>query len=287
MVDAKRANEEEDITDQITESVEQETEEEHHTLPPGMKAPTAGMAPAANGGGSGSPSATVGAKEESNAQQGTQAAGEAATEAGRQSGRHQEAAKNIDAEQQQQQQQQQLLLDDRKNSFHPRHSEKRDKRARAAAAAMIDRDAPNRRSLPDSLELEVGNRAFPSSQEGIACLAFHALAAEAVWAGLNGSGRVEKPPESVWDPRGGDRWATAAFFAETLGERGEDVGPGLPQMEVFQVNKEGGSGGCGSGHPLSGSSARHAAARVMYLAAVSSRRGFLQQATDTAAKEVW
>lgn len=272
-------------TDQLTATGEHETAEEHQTRPEGIPTPAAEMVPAVSGGGSESPSAAVEAKEESSAGQGTQAAGEAATEAGHQSDRNQEAAENNNNAEQQ-------MLGDQKDNLHPRQPETTDKRSRAAAAAsataVVDRGAPNeKRNLPNSLELEVGNRAFPFPDEGIACPAFHALAAEAVWAGLSGSVRVEKPPESVWDPRGGDRWGTAAFFAERLGEREEEVTPGLPQMKVLQANREGGGGGSGGGHPLSGGSARHAAARVVCLAAVSSRRGFLQQATDTAVEEVW
>lgn len=143
-----------------------------------------------------------------------------------------------------------------------------------------------------------------SSRGGVFCAAFHALAAEAVWAGLNGSDRVEKPPESVWDPRGGDRWGTAAFFAEQIGEREEEVAPGLPQQAKMLMSQArstsgdgsggvgvggsigGGGGGCSGGHPLSGGSVRHAKARAVCMAAVSSRRGFLQQATEEAANEV-
>ena len=153
-------------------------------------------------------------------------------------------------------------------------------------------------------ELERGET---TSGRGVSCVAFHALAAEAVWAGLNGSDRVDKPPETVWDPRGGDRWGTAAFFAEQIGEREEEAAPGLPRhtkMLEFQVDGNvgdgdadgggdrrrvggGGDGGGGcSDHPLAGSSARHAAARALCMAAVSSRRGFLKQAADEAAIEV-
>lgn len=270
-------------TDPLTATGEQESVEEHQTRPEGIPTPAAEAAPAVSGGGSESPNPTVEAKEESSVEQGTQAAGEAATEAGHQSDRHKEAAENNNNTEQQ-------TVGDQKDILHPRQPETTEKRSHAAAAAaavtaVVTRDPPNeKRSLPDSLELEVGNRAFPFPDEGIACPAFHALAAEAVWAGLSGSDRVEKPPESVWDPRGGDRWGTAAFFAERLGEREEEVTPGLPQMKVLQVNRGGGSGG---GHPLSGSSARHAAARVVCLAAVSSRRGFLQQATEMAVEEVW
>lgn len=131
------------------------------------------------------------------------------------------------------------------------------------------------------------------SRRGVFCAAFHALAAEAVWAGLNGSERVEKPPESVWDSRGGDRWGTAAFFAEQIGEREEEAAPGLPQQaKILMRQADGGvgigcvEGGGGCSGPLSGSSARHATARAMCMAAVSSRRGFLKQATEEAAKEV-
>lgn len=131
------------------------------------------------------------------------------------------------------------------------------------------------------------------SRGGVFCAAFHALAAEAVWAGLNGSDRVEKPSESVWDSRGGDRWGTASFFAEQIGKREEEAAPGLPQqakMLMRQADRNsgggGGGGGCSSEHPLSGSSARHATARAVCMAAVSSRRGFLKQAAQEAAKEV-
>lgn len=142
---------------------------------------------------------------------------------------------------------------------------------------------------------ELGNR---DSRRGVFCAAFHALAAEAVWAGLNGSERVEKPPASVWDPRGGDRWGTAAFFAEQIGAREEEAAPGLPQQATMLMRQadstsDDGAGGvgcdggsCSGEHPLSGSSARHATARAMCMAAVSSRRGFLKQATEEAAKEV-
>ena len=260
-----------DNTEQLARA-EHETATEHQTRSEGVITRAAGMTPTVNGDGSGSPSATAEAKEESSVEQGTQAAGEAATEAGNQSDRHQEAAKNNNAEKQ---------LDDQKDNVHPRHPEKTDTRA-----AAVDCDVSNRRRLPDSLELEVGNRAFPFANERVVCPAFHALAAEAVWTGLSDSGRVEKPLESVWDPRGGDRWGTAAFFAETLGEREEEAVPGLPQTKVLQVNREGGGDRGGCGHPLAGTSARHAAARVVCLAAVSSRRGFLQQASDTAVEEV-
>lgn len=168
--------------------------------------------------------------------------------------------------------------------------------------------------LPDSLAQEIADRAFPlanaAEQEedqggrsrGVSCAAFHALAAEAVWAGFTGSDPVEKPPESVWDPRGGDRWGTASFFAEQIGEREEEAAPGLPQhaktsnLQVVNGKGDGcanhvGDGGGRSGgrsgeHPLSGSSGRHAAARTLCMAAVSSRRGFLKQATEAAVKEV-
>lgn len=142
-------------------------------------------------------------------------------------------------------------------------------------------------------ELERG--AGSSSGRGVSCAAFHALAAEAVWAGLNGSDRVEKPPETVWDPRGGDRWGTAAFFAEQIGEREEEAAPGLPRKtKLLKLQIDGNvgdgdsnvGGGCSSEHPLSGSSARHATARTLCMAAVSSRRGFLKQAAEEAAKEV-
>lgn len=140
--------------------------------------------------------------------------------------------------------------------------------------------------IPDSIAEEVGERAFPRAEEGIACEAFFSLAAEAVWAGFNGSGRVEKPSRAVWDPRGGDRWGTAAFFADRLGEREEEAIPGLPTINILTPSKGKEDGGGGGRHPLSESSARHARARTVVLASVSSRRGFLKQAIDTAAKEV-
>lgn len=168
------------------------------------------------------------------------------------------------------------------------------------------------KTLPDTLAQEIGDRAFPlaraseeqegGSSGGVSCAAFHALAAEAVWAGLNGSNRVEKPPQSVWDPRGGDRWGTAAFFAEQIGKRDEEMTPGLqrrtktliPQVDHDSGDSNGGGsdgsggsvGGCSGEHPLSGSSSRHATARTLCMGAMSSRRGFLQQAAETAAQEV-
>lgn len=188
------------------------------------------------------------------------------------------------------------------------------------------------KTLPDSLAREIGDRAFPlalaagkeggdkgegkeengdgeegaveeggASSRGVTCAAFHALAAEAVWAGFNGSNCVEKPPDNVWDPRGGDRWGTAAFFAEKIGEREDEAVQGLPRhskMLIPQVDNisSGGTGGGGRGdgrggrclgqHPVSDSSASHAAARAVCMAAVSSRRGFLKQAAEEAAKEV-
>lgn len=168
------------------------------------------------------------------------------------------------------------------------------------------------KSLPDTLAQEIGDRAFPlaraseeqegGSSGGVSCAAFHALAAEAVWAGLNGSNHVQKPPQNVWDPRGGDRWGTAAFFAEQIEKREEEVAPGLPRRtktripRVDQDNGDGsGSGSDGGGgsvgdcsgeYPLSGSSSRHAAARALCMGAMSSRRGFFQQAAEAAAQEV-
>lgn len=140
--------------------------------------------------------------------------------------------------------------------------------------------------LPDSLAQEIASRALPLA-EGVTCEAFHALAAEAVWAGFNGTNRVKKPQESVWDCRGGDRWGTAAFFAERIVEREDEAVPGLPRTAAaLLVQSDGASGGSGHKHPLSGRAARHAAARGVRLAAVSSRRGFLNQATDVAAQEV-
>lgn len=144
-------------------------------------------------------------------------------------------------------------------------------------------------------EKEKEERGNGSSRGGVVFAAFHALAAEAVWAGLNGSGRVEIPPLRVWDSRGGDRWGTAAFFAEQIGEREEEAAPGVPQQAKMLMRQAhstsdddvGGVGGsCSGEHPLSGSSARHATARAVCMAAVSSRRGFLKQASEEAAKEV-
>lgn len=132
-------------------------------------------------------------------------------------------------------------------------------------------------TLPIFLAEGVETRAFPLA-EGISCAAFHALAAEAVWAGFNGSNRVDKPPELVWHPRGGDRWGTAAFFAEEIA----DYIPKLPVSAYTLCDKEGGAHTI----PLTGSSAKHASARRVCLAAVSSRRGFLKEAMETAANEV-
>ncbi|CAM9385522.1 unnamed protein product, partial [Ectocarpus sp. 12 AP-2014] len=167
------------------------------------------------------------------------------------------------------------------------------------------------KTLPDTLAQEIGDRAFPlarASEEqeggnngGVSCAAFHAMAAEAVWAGLNGSNLVEKPPQRVWGPRGGDRWGTAAFFADQIGKREEEVAPGLPRRKKTRIpqvdhdNGDGSGGGsdggggsvgdCSGEHPLSGSSSRHAAARALCMGAVSSRRGFLRQAAEAAAQE--
>ncbi|CAB1117154.1 unnamed protein product [Ectocarpus sp. CCAP 1310/34] len=167
------------------------------------------------------------------------------------------------------------------------------------------------KTLPDTLAQEIGDRAFPlaraseeqegGSNGGVPCAAFHAMAAEAVWAGLNGSNLVEKPPQSVWGPRGGDRWGTAAFFAEQIGKREEEVAPGLPRRtktripQVDHDNGDGSGGGsdggggsvgdCSGEYPLSGSSSRHAAAQALCMGAVSSRRGFLRQAAEAAAQE--
>lgn len=145
----------------------------------------------------------------------------------------------------------------------------------------------NLRVLPDSLVHAIRERAFPLANEGVTCEAFHALAAEAIWAGFNGSERVQKPPESVWEARGGDRWGAAAFFAERLGEREEEAVPGLPMSTILTTGNhlEDSSDDLGE-RPLSGSSARHAMAREVRLASASSRRGFLKQANDTAAQEV-
>lgn len=150
------------------------------------------------------------------------------------------------------------------------------------ASELLRRDP---RSLPDSVAQNICLRAFPLSEESISCAAFHALAAEAVWAGLNGSDRVEKPSEAVWDARGGDRWGTAAFFADSLGKRQEEALPGLPLTEMLHVDQTGNEGSS-SGHPLSGSAARHAATWAVSLAAMSSRRGFLKKAAEVAAQEV-
>lgn len=145
--------------------------------------------------------------------------------------------------------------------------------------------------LPASLAEEVANRAFPLAA-GVSCEAFHALAAEAVWAGFIGSDRVEKPPQLVWASRGGDRWGTAAFFAETIGHREEEVVLGLPQTVGSPLLGRSDSVGSrrGSGRnrnrPQSGRAARHAATRKVRLAAVSSRRGFLKEAANAAAQEV-
>lgn len=142
--------------------------------------------------------------------------------------------------------------------------------------------------LPYSVVQEIATRAFPLA-DGVACGAFHALAAEAMWAGFNGLARVEKPPASVWDARGGDRWGTAAFFAEQINEREEESTPGLRRTAS---SLRGGTDGPGGGEgavgipPVTGSSARHAATRRVRLAAVSSRRGFLMEAMRVAANEV-
>lgn len=148
----------------------------------------------------------------------------------------------------------------------------------------------NLKTLPDSLVQEIRERAFPLAEEGVSCAAFHALAAEALWAGFNGSCGVEKPPKSVWSPRGGDRWSTAAFFAYRVGEREEEASPGLPQMKMlrFDIDDEGRrkSYNSGGGHPIAGNSARHAAAHTVCMAALSSRRGFLHKAAKVAAEEV-
>lgn len=142
------------------------------------------------------------------------------------------------------------------------------------------------KTLPSPLAQEIGNRAFPLAEEGTSCAAFHALAAEAVWAGFTGSDRVERPPESVWDPRGGDRWGTAAFFADRLGERESEAVPGLPQCELLKLDQKGGVIVDGNQYPTCSGSMRHTAARAIRFAAVSSRRGFLKHAAETAAKEV-
>lgn len=139
--------------------------------------------------------------------------------------------------------------------------------------------------LPDSLVDEINARAFPVA-DGILCEAFHALAAEAVLAGLRGSKRVQKPPESVWRARGGDRWGVAAFFAERIndrGDRGEDV-VACPPSSAPRLGDNGSDGPDNA--PLSGPSARHASARRQRLAAMSSRREFLKQANDAATEEV-
>lgn len=145
----------------------------------------------------------------------------------------------------------------------------------------------NLRVLPDSLIHAIRERAFPLANERVTCEAFHALTAEAIWAGFNGSEWLQKPPESVWEARGGDRWGTAAFFAERLGEREEEAVPGLPMSMILTTgnHKEDSSDDLG-GRPLSCSSARHAMAREVRLASASSRRGFLKQANDAAAREV-
>lgn len=145
----------------------------------------------------------------------------------------------------------------------------------------------NLRVLPDSLVDAIRERPFPLANEGVACEAFHALAAEAIWAGFNGSERLQKPPETVWEARGGDRWGTAAFFAERLREREEEAVPGLPRSTILTTsNHKEDSSNDPDGRPLSGSLARHAIAREGRLASVSSRRAFLKQANDTAAREV-
>lgn len=135
--------------------------------------------------------------------------------------------------------------------------------------------------LPDSVVQEIAAHAFPLA-EGVSCAAFHCLAAEAVWAGFNGSDRVEKPPGPVWATRGGDRWGTAAFFAERITEREDEAIVSLPQSAAILLESSAGF----STTPLSRSSLTHAAARGVRLAAVSSRRGFLKQAMDMAAEEV-
>lgn len=136
-------------------------------------------------------------------------------------------------------------------------------------------------ALPGALIERVEARAMPLA-DGVSCAAFHALAAEAVWAGFSGSDRVERPPESVWRARGGDRWGAAAFFAEHIGGREEEVAPGLPRSTTVVFDKEGNERSV----PLSESSARHSSARRARLAAVSARRGFVKRAMRTAAEEV-
>lgn len=154
-----------------------------------------------------------------------------------------------------------------------------------SAKVACEKSGRDPRALPNSVVENISSRAFPFFEEGISCAAFHALAAEAVWAGLSGSDRVEKPPEAVWDARGGDRWGTAAFFADNVGKREEEAAPGLPHPEMLQVDQAVNEGS-GGGHPLSGSAARHASAWVVSLAAMSSRRGFLKQAAEAASQEV-
>lgn len=217
--------------------------------------------------------------EDGGVKRNTQAGGETATKTGLAEDRHQEAAEDNST--------QQFANTKGRTSPPPLL-----KLSSAAMPEQVEQKAVNpkqreQRALPDSLAQEIGARAFPLASDGISCAAFHALAAEAVWTGFNDSDHVEKPPESVWDPRGGDRWGTAAFFADCLGQREEEAVPGVPQTKVLQLDQDCGDGsGGGGGHPCSGSSARHAAARLMCLAAVSSRRGFLKQAAETAAKEV-
>lgn len=164
----------------------------------------------------------------------------------------------------------------------PENNREADEQSAEVASEPLGRDP---RSLPDSVAQNISLRAFPLSEESISCAAFHALAAEAVWAGLNGSDRVEKPSKAVWDARGGDRWGTAAFFAESLGKREEEALPGFPHTEMLHVGQAGNEGSSG-GHPLSGSAARHAATWTVSLAAMSSRRGFLKKAAEVAAQEV-
>ena len=141
--------------------------------------------------------------------------------------------------------------------------------------------------LPVALAESIGQRAFPLAEGGISCEAFHALAAEAVWAGLNGSECVQKPPESVWKTRGGDRWGTAAFFAVCLGNPQDEAVPGLPSATIpLAKNNVEDIGDDDCQHPLSGSSARHARAYARHLSSMSSKRAFLKQANDAATKEV-
>lgn len=218
-------------------------------------------------------------EEGSNGVTGTQPAGESVTEAGTEPGQEQQSVSSGKAE---------LTPMDAASSEEQLSDEMAQLSSGAPSSSILK---ANGGILPDSLAEEVASRAFPQA-EGVSCEAFHALAAEAVWAGFNGSNRVEKPPHFVWAPRGGDRWGTAAFFAETIGRREEEVVLGLPRTVSTPLlergDLEGGrmGGDRKNNRPRSGRAAWHAAMRKLRMAAVSSRRGFLKEATNVAAQEV-